>query len=405
MNDGLVIHGKTDDELSLYVQKKLKQSAVFAEAFLNRVTFNSLFEISCGLGTNLISFKQRGCVVNGSEYKFMLQNVLADVKDRVVEMDITKPAAISKKYDLVLCSEVLEHIDEEFMDTAIQNLKEMSRKYIAVTVPLIHPGYESCASHITWENKNGNEWSRKLTQDELWRNTDGTVSQGHITMATAKWWEERFEKQGLYRDKGTELLIMQDFERGGIAVFYNLFFLYFAAQTDHQKKRTRSSVEEIRLGMKRFIRKRFYQTRMLFLRHALAVKKLFASRNYICSLTLSHRDSKKITYQPGELFFVDLSVHNKSARTLITDPNNKNRVRIGVRFWGSEHITENLPYYLNGGNGLGLDEKTYATFQIKCPYTAGLYDCEVSLVEDGITWFCDANNYFGNVIRFPLQVE
>lgn len=417
LNDGLVIHGKTDDELSSYVQTKLKQSSVFAEAFSNLLSFKSVFEVSCGLGTNLISFKNRGCEVNGSEYQIMLQYVLQGVKDSVVEMDITKPTAFVKKYDLVLCSEVLEHIEDDFIDSALLNLKTLSNEYIAITVPLIHPGYESCANHITWDNKNGSKWSRKLTQKELWKNSDGTVSQGHVTMATEKWWEDRFEKQGLYRDKNKELLIIQEFERGGIAVFYNIFVLTFRKQ---------NFVQAVTDHMRQFARERQCQIKGLFDKCKLTGKWLMAALKqkistyssvsgsmvkkqsaqagqYACSLALSQVESKRMTFRAGDLFFVTVSIHNKSDRAFITDPSCKNRIRIGVRFRGASYSVENLPQYLDP-KGLGPNEETYVSFQIKCPYNCGTYNCEISLVEEGIAWFCDAETYSGNVLLFQISV-
>lgn len=223
-NDGLVVFDKNSEQLREMIAYRKKQSEVLVLSLLRHLDVESVFEVSCGIGTNLIEFRRQGLCVSGSEYKYMFAQVLPEIRDVIVEMDVSEPFMPKNQSSLVLCTEVLEHIEEDDLEIAILNLKRLARDYLSVTIPLIHRGYEACADHILWEGEE-KSWARKLSREELWLNPDGTASLGHVTMATEKWWEDKFLQFALYRNVKKELEILQDFEKGGIAPFYNLFIL------------------------------------------------------------------------------------------------------------------------------------------------------------------------------------
>ena len=353
-----------------------------AISFNTILDIKSVFEFSCGLGTNLLAFKKLGYAIQGTEFQYMLKNILPDIKQYVFDADITVTLEHNIKYDLVLCTAILEHIEEKKLQTAIENLKKLRRKYIAVTVPIINPGYESCANHIKWEGSTDN-WARKLEEKELWKNEDGTAVMGHITMATEKWWEDLFEVNGLHRDKKLEFLIMKEFEKAGIATFYTLFLLrpIIDEEVDTILNHSESLVE------KEIIQKS-------------------KNLNYSTSLILEDIELKKFVVHPGQLFFITIRVINLSNRKFQCHGNpkiNKNYIRIGVRFSGVLQ-TQNLPAYLHK-NELAVKEECLVSFQIKAPYNSGNYLCEISLVEEGITWFIDADPKENNRIIFSLFVS
>ena len=57
-----------------------------------------------------------------------------DIKEDITIYDIRDPLPDNvKKYDIVNCSEVGEHIDPDYADTLINNCKKLSNKYIIFT--------------------------------------------------------------------------------------------------------------------------------------------------------------------------------------------------------------------------------------------------------------------------------
>lgn len=57
------------------------------------------------------------------------------IKDYFVIADLRKPLNIDRKYDLVNCSEVIEHIEPEYQQQIIENIKSVAGKYVIITWP------------------------------------------------------------------------------------------------------------------------------------------------------------------------------------------------------------------------------------------------------------------------------
>ncbi len=97
--------------------------------------FKSVLDVGCGNGALLREFERRS----------LLKLVGIDLSELVIKengkrvsnlrfhaLDISKNA-LDEKFDLVICSEVLEHIDD--LAGALANLCRMCRRYLIITVP------------------------------------------------------------------------------------------------------------------------------------------------------------------------------------------------------------------------------------------------------------------------------
>ena len=90
--------------------------------------------------------KKQSVISIFKEAKIFLQT---DIKKEYSHMflDITKPIEIKTKYDLVICTNVLEHIFET--NLAIENLKKLVKNggHLLVSVPLIYPLHDEPADY------------------------------------------------------------------------------------------------------------------------------------------------------------------------------------------------------------------------------------------------------------------
>jgi len=72
-----------------------------------------------------------------------------DIKEEYNHMflDITRPLEIENKFDLVICTSVLEHIFE--MNLAVENLKKLVKKegHLFISVPFIYPLHDEPADY------------------------------------------------------------------------------------------------------------------------------------------------------------------------------------------------------------------------------------------------------------------
>ena len=101
---------------------------------------SSIFDAGCGAGFNLADIKKYlpNLEMGGADITDSIINeakiYLNDPNIKLSVLDLSKELKISdKKYDLVLCNQVLEHITNDLQ--AIKNLIKLSNKYILITVP------------------------------------------------------------------------------------------------------------------------------------------------------------------------------------------------------------------------------------------------------------------------------
>lgn len=102
-----------------------------------KLKFSSVLDVGCGMGFQLLGFLKSGKDVRGIEVcDYLLDNFLKVF----VQTDLVRKARIqqipfnAETFDLVYCTDVLEHLVEGDVDVAIEELVRVSRKYIFVTV-------------------------------------------------------------------------------------------------------------------------------------------------------------------------------------------------------------------------------------------------------------------------------
>jgi len=109
------------------------------------LNFHSVLDVGCGEGTLLkeIADWKRGIEVFGTDIsekavEYAISRIAGDF--RVV--DILKET-LPREFDLVICSEVLEHLEDDVQ--ALINIRKMVGKYLVVLVPL-EQGADICKS-------------------------------------------------------------------------------------------------------------------------------------------------------------------------------------------------------------------------------------------------------------------
>jgi hypothetical protein len=96
-----------------------------------------LIDIGCGIGDYVKGFIERGVRAEGVEGSENCTPFLV-VPERLVRIvDMRKELIFlaDSMYDMVLCLEMLEHIEEEYADIVVSNLSSMTNKILTSAAP------------------------------------------------------------------------------------------------------------------------------------------------------------------------------------------------------------------------------------------------------------------------------
>jgi SAM-dependent methyltransferase len=88
---------------------------------------NSVVDVGCGIGTWLAVFEELGVKdVVGIDGDYVNRNLLHIDEQNFIPSDLKKPFHLDRKFDLVVCLEVAEHLPEEAASAFIESLVSLS---------------------------------------------------------------------------------------------------------------------------------------------------------------------------------------------------------------------------------------------------------------------------------------
>lgn len=99
----------------------------FCTVVYNLIEPGSVVDLGAGPGRFLLPFKERGCDVTAVELSEAAIRSSPLSADTYIKHDLREPLHLDRKYDLVLCLEVLEHIPPEKAETAVGSIVSAGR--------------------------------------------------------------------------------------------------------------------------------------------------------------------------------------------------------------------------------------------------------------------------------------
>lgn len=135
------------------------------ESFIQGGKIVKVLDVGCATGIVVKKLVERGYDAHGCDIsEYAIKNTVTD-PERVNVADV-RDLSIYKNdsFDLVICSETLEHIPEEYINTAINELHRVSKQYVVFSVPL---GYRATDVHETHFTVHRREWWDQLISDRF----------------------------------------------------------------------------------------------------------------------------------------------------------------------------------------------------------------------------------------------
>jgi len=172
---------------------------------------HSCFELGCFTGTVISLLADAGVSVLGTDVSHLAFSFAQpNIREAMMFGDLLT-LDIERRFDVVLCMDVLEHISPLKLDNYIEKLVSLINEdgYLYLNAPMWGE------DHIfgVFEEPYLEEWLSVGSQS-YWRNwpcdEKGWPIHGHLVWASPGWWEQKFRDYGLFRDYRIEQAVHQD---------------------------------------------------------------------------------------------------------------------------------------------------------------------------------------------------
>lgn len=101
----------------------LRSPGIIVPKLIELLSPKSVIDIGCGWGTFLHVFEKNGITdIFGIDGAWVKEEDLFIKKENFAALELEKPIVPERQFDLVLCLEVAEHLDENAADTLIETL-------------------------------------------------------------------------------------------------------------------------------------------------------------------------------------------------------------------------------------------------------------------------------------------
>ena len=124
-----------DEKFATDWRRNKKFSGDLCDFILKEFNPKSVIDFGCGTGDILAPFEKRGIEILGIDGSKANKKYSRIHKDNFLLFDLRKKCTCQKKYDLCICLEVAEHIEEAYSDVLIKNLVSSSSTIVFTAAP------------------------------------------------------------------------------------------------------------------------------------------------------------------------------------------------------------------------------------------------------------------------------
>jgi SAM-dependent methyltransferase len=138
------------------------------------------------------------------------------------------------RFELVTALEILEHLPPDRVGEALGELRRVCRGYLYATIPSFGSNESGIDGHFEGKVRPerldhyrdlGADFLGPVPEEDLAVDADGHLVEGHLTIASFRWWTEQFARAGFTRCPDLERRLYADLEPAGLAPFWNLYVM------------------------------------------------------------------------------------------------------------------------------------------------------------------------------------
>lgn len=146
---------------------------IVADAIEALFDFKLLIDVGCGIGEVVEELRSRGRMAIGLEGPSTALDYLLPGPEAMIFWDLRKPLPFVRHgYDLAVCFEVAEHIEEEFATVFVENLTKLAPRILVSAAPPGQEGHHhfNCQLPEYWEGLfSPAGYVRRRGVEDLWK--------------------------------------------------------------------------------------------------------------------------------------------------------------------------------------------------------------------------------------------
>lgn len=165
------------------------------------------------------------------------------VRDRLEVRDLAAGVPSDESFELVTALEVLEHLPVDRIGVALGNLARVCSGHLVATIPSIGANdtgpdgwFEGKVSPGSLERyrEMGADYDGPVPEADLATDRYGHPVEGHLTIASYRWWRQRFADAGFTRCPSLEHHASLQIARWGLAEFWCVYVMRSPTATERR---------------------------------------------------------------------------------------------------------------------------------------------------------------------------
>jgi len=131
------------------------RAPILVQSILKILAPRSVLDVGCAVGELVKEFTEQGVVARGLEGATTSVPFLLVPEKMVLFHDLRLPIVLNETFDLVVCFEVAEHIEPEYADQFLSNLRSFSSRILMSAAPPGQGGHHhvNCQPYQYWIDK------------------------------------------------------------------------------------------------------------------------------------------------------------------------------------------------------------------------------------------------------------
>jgi SAM-dependent methyltransferase len=193
-------------------------------------------DVGCAIGYLVEALRELGMAADGTDVsQYAVDHAATGAVGHVFWGNLLHRLPVKdRQYELVTALETLEHLPPAAVSTALRELRRVTSHYLVATIPSFGPNAHGPGGWFEVKVRDdrvahyyslGPDYDGPVPFDDLYRDARGEPVEGHLTIASFRWWTRQFEAAGFVRCGATERRIHPHLARFGLTKYWNLYVL------------------------------------------------------------------------------------------------------------------------------------------------------------------------------------